>query len=78
MEKINLEEILKKSIFKDLENISVGYDDKGKRDILEAMKEACLKTLLLAAENAECTSVNTQGFYTVDKQSILDVINLIE
>lgn len=82
--KINLEEIL------GLHCNIAAYD---KDVVLKAMKSACQKTLELAAENAEMritenalieegytTSSYDDGVYTmlVDKQSILNVINLIE
>ena len=57
---INLEEILKKEIFFDTEDISVAYDDKGKRQILKAMKEACRQTLELATKNA-CVDVKKRS-----------------
>jgi predicted aldo/keto reductase-like oxidoreductase len=57
---INLEEIFKKEIFFDTEDISVAYDDKGKRQILKAMKEACRQTLELATKNA-CVDVKKRS-----------------
>lgn len=77
--KVNLEEILEKYRQMFIEN-SVKHPDY----IMDAMKEACRQTLELAAENATTSDV---GFYDgekwnsydiVNKQSILDTINLIE
>jgi hypothetical protein len=75
MEKINLEEILTDELAK---NISGNLDFMD--SILIAMKEACRQTLELAAENAKLgnTENGTYSVLEVSKQSILDVINLIE
>ena len=86
MKTINLERILIKTIFKDMKDISVSYTNKGKQEILAAMKEACRQTLKLAAENAKWKLVKDEevdlfgyDFKTeVDKQSILDVIDKIK
>jgi len=80
MEKINLDKILKEYIQKDLQNGRHGTT----KTLKEAMKEACRQTLELAAKNAkayvatngEWTSSNVAA--TVNKQSILDIINQIE
>jgi len=76
MKKINLENILKSHLT--VETMLANNPDYTFNKVLSAMKDACNQALELAVENAECTSADTQGFYTVDKQSILDVINLIE
>ena len=56
-------------------------DDKGMlfHLIRYAMKEACMQTLELAAENAEARGSSCGfGSYWVDKQSILDTIKQVE
>ena len=80
---INLTEILKKSIDnpnnRDLQTLIERYASP--HDILEAMKEACIQTLELAAENAMCNHDfdGAHGCeYNVNKQSILDTINQIK
>ena len=74
--KINLEEIIN-----NLGNIS--KDENGDRvyytwEIINMMKEACKQTLELAAEKAETDYDMFTSSRYVDKQSILNVINLIE
>lgn len=90
-QKINLEEILlnKYKEYKKLWNLP-SVDPKYKEMVLSAMKEACGQTLELASENAEIdwstehevaeSICGGAGYtiYQIDKQSILDVINLIE
>lgn len=80
MDKINLEKILENEETYDPEysTVSIG-------DALNAMKKACKQTLELAAEKANTKDVEDCHTYCrecggqmVDKQSILDVINLIE
>lgn len=70
--KINLEEILH-SFCKD--------ENKVNKDnipyILEAMKEAVKQSLKLVAENAE-TCEDSAYNRIVDKESIINVINLVE
>ena len=85
---INLTEILKKSIDnpnnRDLQTLIERYASP--HDILEAMKEACIQTLELAAENATIfsreieDSLTGQNYYAiaVNKYSILNTINQIE
>lgn len=83
-QKINLEEILH-SFCKD--------ENKVNKDnipyILEAMKEAVRQGLELAAENATMTCrytveekdnnhIDYSGKYLVNKESIINVINLVE
>lgn len=84
--KINLEEILK--LFLTVEAMKLNNPDYTFNMVLSAMKEACLKTLELAAENAETITKNIEyrgvragGYYAievVDKQSILNTIKQIE
>ena len=80
--KINLEEILNKEL--NILSISVEQIEKS---ALKAMKEACKQVLELAAENAKA-EIHTEWegntgseYYTdyavVNKQSILDTINLV-
>ena len=80
--KINLEEILNKEL--NILSISVEQIEKL---ALKAMKEACKQVLELAAENAKA-EIHTEWegntgseYYTdyavVNKQSILDTINLV-
>lgn len=81
-DKINLEEIIDQYDIFDFVDTNHKYF---KNQVIEAMKEACRQTLELAAENAIvnksdcmigcCPECGADG---VDKQSILDVINLIE
>ena len=81
MEKINLENILL-YFEKDCQKNPFNYQKCDYR--LQAMKVACRQSLELAAEKAEVTHnsymdlVDGCKTYIVDKQSILDVINLIE
>ena len=79
-QKINLEKILNNNTF--IETTSIEMYDKeffNKIDVIRAMKEACKQALELAAENAELDSETLDAFYAqIDKQSILNVINLIE
>jgi len=75
MKKINLEEILQKHIDPHC------FERKGCYEaVLNAIKESCEKVLELAAENAKLgnTENGTYNVLEVSKQSILDVINLIE
>ena len=70
--KINLEEILNKEL--NILSISVEQIEKS---ALKAMKEACKQVLELAAENATYDfTENGRGIY-IDKQSIIDTINLV-
>ena len=73
--KINLEEILKP-----FENNTDHYADQeyDKERIIEAMKEACRQTLELAAEYAEIIPETEMMWATIDKDSIIEVIDLIE
>jgi uncharacterized membrane protein YccC len=79
MKKINLEEILDQCL-ETPENLESNSDNT--KTVLKAMKEACRQTLELAAENAttEHTTDRDTGWIIsiANKQSILDVINLIE
>jgi putative sterol carrier protein len=80
MEKINLKEVLdfymQDSIDKE------GNKLYSSETVQQAMKEACRQTLELAAENAEWDDLGDGDLHganiVVVKQSILDVINLIE
>jgi len=79
--KINLEEILLREFAKS----EYGYpllDYDVHLNIISAIKEACKQTLELAAENAEWDDLGDGDLHganiEVDKQSILNVINLIE
>lgn len=76
MEKINLNIILEKEIIKIYGEFKNSNDFCQRDRIIckNAMKEVAKQTLQLAAENA-CGSHCTDY---VDKQSILNVINLIE
>ena len=90
MDKINLEEILFNSKFKDLSNIEKDQIRKGlisyeHEEILIAMKEACRQALKLAAENADfgiCQNDNNcpcqWDSHFIDEQSIINVINSIK
>lgn len=76
MKKVNLEKILK---------VSCDCRYLGKQtheEVLQAMKEACIQTLELAAEKAEARATYKRdlldGNAEVDKQSILNTINLIQ
>ncbi len=79
MEKINLEEIFEKH-----RQGFINNQFKHPDYIIDAMRESCKKVLELAAENAEVDILNKRAnrpqvtVVRVDKQSILDVINLIE
>lgn len=87
--KINLEEIIKSET--SINTTSIEMYENGvfdKVDVLKSMKEACRQALELAAEKAmiENDSNKRQKHFTteggqhfvISKQSILDVINLIE
>ena len=90
MDKINLEEILFNSKFKDLSNIEKDQIRKGlisyeHEEILIAMKEACRQALELAAKNADfgiCQNDNScpclWDSHFIDKQSIIKTIKQIE
>lgn len=71
--KINLEEIL---------NDCVYIDNEIKPMVKNAMREACRQILELAAENADaeiiCGYEGDEPYAIVDKQSILNTINLVE
>lgn len=73
--KIKLEEI-----FNDLdEGIKCDLDDWGKYCIIQRFREVAKQTLELAADMAALNYGEDEGQCTsIDKQSILDVINLIE
>jgi hypothetical protein len=45
--------------------------------VQQAIKQACLKALLLAADNAKLVECDPCEFY-INKESIVSVINLIE
>lgn len=55
-ETINLEEILFSIIPKEIKNEGFGFGDVDEKYILLAMKEACKKSLELAAKNAKLES----------------------
>jgi hypothetical protein len=83
--KINLEEIYNQVVEKEFEGdeqaIRIYKATRAEIDLL-AMKEACRQALELAAENAEI-DFELQPFSSdfasvINKQSILDTINLIE
>ena len=75
MSKINLEEILiNSSAYLNMH----GEPILRKEDVLYAMKEACRQTLELAAENVDYHCTDSDVEVIIDKQSILNVINLIE
>lgn len=84
MKEINLERILMDIIFHDMNDISVSYNNTGKRQILEAMKEACKQVLKLAAENATMEFIpfndNPKDFngVTINEDSILNTINQVK
>lgn len=78
MEKINLDEILKQLPQYNIGTEAVFYH---KQNVIAAMKEACRQTLELTAKKADIKIINHREHCPVpivDKQSILDVINLIE
>ena len=76
MSKINLEELYQNKI----NSIDFGSNCPllGKLEIIELMKEACKQTLELAAENADYHCTDSDVEVIIDKQSILNVINLIK
>jgi hypothetical protein len=79
MEKINLEKILKQKLYITQDGDNDIHDTL--YNVKDVVKEICKKVLELAAENAEGYYYNEEGVeYSsyVNKQSILDVINLIE
>ena len=79
--KINLEEILKRKL------IPTVYADNSELTFnatIQAMREACLQILKLAAENAECEegAIVDLGFEiisaSINKDSILNTIKQVE
>jgi hypothetical protein len=81
MKEIDLEKILKSYVTPEV--LRLNKPDYTFNMILCAMKEACMQTLKLAAENAKSYYIGGDAlkdkFYTaVDRKSILDVINKIE
>lgn len=76
--KINLEEILWDSFHKfGIPKPTHTLAEITQKAVKDAMKEACKQILELAAENAE-TCEDSAYNRIVDKQSILNIINLVE
>lgn len=88
MKQINLEEILKSKINEAIGSTTIlnEFEFNIKKDvaIIEAMKEACKQVLELAAENARIKFIHDDmdlmygGYETIDKKSILNIINQVK
>ena len=73
MKEVKLDEILDKVIY------DSDTDRVGRKQILSAMRIACKQTLELAAKNVRCNaSYGVDISHTINKQSILDLINKIK
>jgi len=74
MKEINLEEILEKKLAGSDEH----FLNYSKKEILEAMKEACDQTIELCAENAKCESDGDYLIPEIDKYSIIETKDQIK